>query len=362
MISLLTRKEPPLPEAVDPSFTGVRPVNFKRDLAPLADLIELAFSESMDSSGRAAIREMRMLSRMGAGLGMFSSVNDLISGISPGYVWIEAGRLVGNVSVYPAALPRSSPPTYIIANVATDPAFRGRGIARRLMQTALAAIQAEGARRWAVRRAAPATTRRVAAILQVEAGNHAARHLYDSLGFTADAAFTHWRRSAAARLPQPLDNPPYITRRRRGEWRAEYALAQRTRPALTPDRPGVVGWLRPLSVDLFRPDWSRWLDDLINLRSREDLVIRGDDGELAAALWIESAVAADSVTLTLFTDAPYVGLYDAALLHSAVRRFGARAAITIDHPAADEVGGALLRRLSFSPLRTLVQMTWDVPV
>jgi GNAT superfamily N-acetyltransferase len=333
--------------------SGVHPVDFKRDLAALADLIELAFADSMDSSGRAAIREMRMLSKMGAGARLFSGLNDFLSGITPGYVWFEDGRLVGNVSVYPANLPREFPPTWIIANVATHPAYRGRGIARRLMLTALDAIAGHG------RRYARASGGRAAAILQVERDNHPARRLYEALGFVEEGTFTHWRRPPLARSPQPLENPPHISHPRRGEWREEYALAVRARPPLEPGRPPLISWLRPLHPDLFQPSLRRWLDDLVNLRSRERLLIRSrDELTIEAELWIESAVASDSVSLTLLSSPDYRGLYDEALLNTAVRRFGVRAALAIDHPADDEVAAALLRRYSFNPVRTLVVMRW----
>lgn len=333
--------------------SGVHPVDFKRDLAALADLIELAFADSMDSSGRAAIREMRMLSKMGAGARLFSGLNDFLSGITPGYVWFEDGRLVGNVSVYPANLPRDFPPTWIIANVATHPAYRGRGIARRLMLTALDAIAEHG------RRYARASGGQAAAILQVEHNNYAARRLYESLGFVEDGTFTHWRRPPLARSPQPLENPPHISHPRRGEWREEYALAARARPALAPGRLALVSWLRPLHPDLFRPSLRRWFDDLVNLRSRERLLIRSrDERAIEAELWIESAVASDSVNLTLLSSPDYRGFYDEALINTAVRRFGSRAALALDHPADDEIAAALLRRYHFTATRTLVIMRW----
>ena len=36
---------------------GLRPVNVRTDLAQLADLMEITFHDTMDESGRAAIRE-----------------------------------------------------------------------------------------------------------------------------------------------------------------------------------------------------------------------------------------------------------------------------------------------------------------
>src|SRR5687768_12810389 len=73
------------------SVEGLRPVNLRTDLAPLADLIELAFSDSMDGNGRAAVREMRALSRIGPGLNVLAGVNDLTQGISLGYVYMSEG-------------------------------------------------------------------------------------------------------------------------------------------------------------------------------------------------------------------------------------------------------------------------------
>ena len=86
----------------------LRPVNVKTDLAPLADLIELVFASTMDSSGRSALREMRMMARMSFGLGIVAQWNDLTVGLSLGQVWLEQGTIVGNVSAYPAKLPKSA--------------------------------------------------------------------------------------------------------------------------------------------------------------------------------------------------------------------------------------------------------------
>ena len=123
---------------------GLHPVKLSRDLADLADLIEIAFADAMDDSGRAALREMRALSKMGAGLDMLGRLNDLAVGISHGYVWIADGKLVGNVSVYPADWPSQLGRAWIIANVAVHPAYQRRGIARRLMQASLEMIQRRG--------------------------------------------------------------------------------------------------------------------------------------------------------------------------------------------------------------------------
>ncbi|MBK9751553.1 MAG: GNAT family N-acetyltransferase [Chloroflexi bacterium] len=319
---------------------GLRPVNLRTDLAPLADLIELAFADTMDSSGRAAIREMRTLSRVAPGLGALLNVNEVAQGIGLGYVWIEDGRLVGNTSVYPAHLPRSFGSSWIIANVAVHPDYRGRGIARQLMQASMDMIRKRG----------HATT----TVLQVEDGNDVARHLYESLGFTADRTFHIWRRSSTARIPAPQD-AVYITRRRPDEWKAEYDLAQRVRP----NAQGGMGWLRPLTTGLFRPSLTKMISDLFNMRSIERLIVRTDtDHVLRASLWIESAFASSSVQLSLLVDPDYAGVYDDALLNLAARRFGLRSALMIEHPADDILTNAILQKYAFTRQRSLVHMTW----
>ena len=321
---------------------GLRPVNLRTDLAPLADLIELAFSDSMDSSGRAAVREMRTLSRIGPGLNILSGMNDLTQGISLGFVWQADNRIVGNVSVYPANWPSSLGSAWIIANVATHPDYRGRGIARQLLEASLAMIQQRGG-----------TT----AILQVDAENEVAQRLYTRIGFVAERSWTHWRRSATGRVPAPgPSGSAYITQRRRGDWKAEYALAERVRPA----NQGGMGWMRPLHRGLFHKSiWAK-LGDWVSLRSMERLVIHSPDGRhIPATLWIENAFAASSVQLTLLVDPDYTGLYDDALLNLAVRRYGARQPISIEHPADELVSSDLFQHYLFRPQRTLVHMRWD---
>jgi ribosomal protein S18 acetylase RimI-like enzyme len=332
-----------LPNTPASATDGVRPVNLKTDLAPLADLIELAFADSMDSSGRAAVREMRALSRFGTGLSMLAGMNDLVQGIGLGYVSIQEGKLVGNVSIYPSNMSASEGQVWIIANVAVHPDYRGRGIARQLMQASMQTIQERG-----TRRGKPPT-----AILQVEEENVAACTLYDSLGFVTEGTWRHWRRSGNARIPAPLENSPvYITRRRRGEWRAEYILAQRLRPY-------GMGWQRPLHKRLFRRTLSSYLNDIINMRSIERLVIHSEDERaIRASMWIERAFAASSVQLMLMADPDYQGIYDEALINLAARRYGGRTPITMEHPADDAITSALLERYHFHVQRTLVHMRW----
>ncbi|GAB4513698.1 MAG: hypothetical protein OHK0046_14730 [Anaerolineae bacterium] len=319
----------------------MRPVNLRTDLAPLADLIELAFADSMDSGGRAALREMRYLSRMGPGLSLIARMNELAVGVSMGFVWIADGQLVGNVSVYPANWPGGLGSAWIIANVGVHPNYQKRGIARQLMQASLDMI-----------RERKGTT----AILQVDAENDRARRLYRGLGFTEERSFTTWLRRSSLRVPDRGSNTDvYIRHRRRAEWQQEMALAERIRP----QQYGGIGWQRPLHPGTFRRPWLKAVNDALNLRGMERLVVEPQPGEeaLRAVMWVEN-VFASKTRLTLMVDPLVQGIYDDALLQNVVRRSG-RNPLSIEHPS-DEIGvGNLLAYYGFTRQRTVVHMRWD---
>jgi RimJ/RimL family protein N-acetyltransferase len=275
-------------------------------------------------------------------LSVLLGMNDLAQGVGLGFVWIEDGKLVGNTSVYPTNLPTGH--AWIIANVAVHPDYRGRGIATRLVQASLDMIRQR-------RR-----NRNSPAILQVEADNASAQHIYTRLGFVAERSWTQWRRSSTVRTPPPYDyannNSVYITRRRPGEWRQEYALAERLRPAEL----GGMGWLRPLHPSLFRRPLLKRISDFVSFRSLERLVIRGEHDDLRAVMWLESAFAASSVQLTLLVEPEFQGEYNEALINLAARRFSLRSAISTEHPTDDLTTAAVLQRYNFHAQRTLIHM------
>ncbi|PJF22038.1 MAG: hypothetical protein CUN56_08020 [Phototrophicales bacterium] len=319
---------------------GLRPVNVRTDLAPLADLIELAFADTMDSSGRAALREMRQMSRFGPGLAVISQLNDLALGIGMGYVWVEDGEIIGNVSIYPSGYPKDLPETYVIANVAVHPDYRRQGIARQLMLASMEHIAKCHAQ----------------AILQVEAHNTGAHTLYRTLGFVDERVWTQWRRTSYTQ-PPPLDPTlpeVYIRRRRKSEWEAEFQLARRIRPLDA----GGLGWLRPLHPSEFKRSWWRRLIDWLSLRSVEHLVAVEDD-QLIGSLWIHNSFGS-SIRLTLLVEPDFQGMYDNILLHYAVKRFG-RTPLVIEHPDDEHLTKMVLQQYRFHPERTVIHMHWSPP-
>lgn len=327
------------PKSSAASPNGMRPINLSTDLGPLADLIEMVFADTMDSSGRAALREMRMLSKFGRGVNLLQRLGDTTLGIQQGYVWIENGKLIGNVSIYPAKK-TGMDQVWIIANVGTHPDYRRRGIARELMVASLNEIRKHGGKR---------------AVLQVDYTNEKAQQLYYELGFTAERAWTVWRRASNYRslIPHEIDRI-YISHPRRSDRRAEYALANR----LYPNALGGLGWLRPLLPEMFMPNVIQRLRDIINMRSLEHLIIRSDDNrDVRAALVIERS-AGLSTRLSLIVPPEYVGYYDEALISTAVRRFGSEA-LVLEHPYEENITATILERYHFRRTRSAYHMRFD---
>ena len=152
-------------------------------MAQVADLVGQVFAAELDARGRNALREMQWVGRLTPLLGGTLSMALLNEEFS-GHVWVEEGCVVGNVTLQSVD---QSGSRWRISNVAVAPTYRGRGIARALMQAALREIAQRGGN-WA--------------LLQVYAQNHAAQQLYHALRFEDIA------RSGAWRLPMPPYHAP----------------------------------------------------------------------------------------------------------------------------------------------------------
>lgn len=114
---------------------NLRPMSILRDLPAVADLIEQCFSSTMDSDGRRYVQDMRRAGNDNSFLKWANRVAESTSLPLTGYVWEEGHHIVGNVSVVPFRQNKNR--LYLIANVATHPDYRRRGIARALTVRAM---------------------------------------------------------------------------------------------------------------------------------------------------------------------------------------------------------------------------------
>jgi ribosomal protein S18 acetylase RimI-like enzyme len=193
------------------SETGLRRTDPRRDLAGVARLVQTAFAGQLDASGQRMLRDMRWLGRAGW-LGWLLGRVLLPPGATPdGFVWLESGKVVGNLSLLPV---EGDSHRWVIANVAVDPDQRRRGIGRSLVQAAI-----DLTRQWRAR----------TVVLQVDRSNQTARELYLSLGFQVTSTRTNWIRPRGLPRPQ-LIRLEGLRPRSFPEWREQWELGRRVLP------------------------------------------------------------------------------------------------------------------------------------
>lgn len=303
---------------------GLRAVDPRRDLRGLADLIETAFAESLDPSGRRMVGEMRRFGRFGW-LGWLVGHLFLPPAAYPdGFVWEHERHLVGNASLMRV---EGDPGRWVLANVAVLPAFRRRGLGRRLVGACIDLAVRKGASE---------------IILQVKADNQAAQDLYRDFGFVPRSTRSSWRRGPGAAVGSWL--PKAGARLRRPvEWTAQFDLARQLIPE------GMV-WPHPLRASLFRPGgwvggdgWRHW--------------VWPAEGALQA--WLSLRLESAGVQLYLVASPEASGQAEEPLLNSALREPGLdRTPISLD--IAGGTGDAPTR-LGFTLEHRLTWMSRPAP-
>ena len=81
--------------------THIRPLDVRRDLLAVADLIDVCFADSMDAEGREYIQHIRRVASDSTYMRWMPGAAEKVSAPMHGYVWIEDGRLIGNLTLIP---------------------------------------------------------------------------------------------------------------------------------------------------------------------------------------------------------------------------------------------------------------------
>ena len=237
--------------------SGVRPFDPYRDLKPVAELIASAFRNTLGPDGDIALAEMVRVARWHSLLSWLYWPDSSGAEITSGFVWVEQGRVVGNVSLRRAREWGG----FFIGNVAVHPDWQGHGIAGALMKAAVEAIEARGGR-WVG--------------LEVRADNQVAGRLYGQLDFQEVGRTQHFLRPAG--VPLPL-SPPLCLQARRGRSRDSVALVELVN-ALVPQPHRALLEIRREDYGL---NWERSLDRWLEGR-RETWWVVEDDGLLRGAV------------------------------------------------------------------------------
>jgi ribosomal protein S18 acetylase RimI-like enzyme len=307
---------------------NLRPFDIRRDLMAVADLVELCFAGSLDADGRLYIRQMRQSARNGYW-------QDAVIGADPplgGMVWVEAGRIVGNLSLIPH--PFEGRRIYLIANVAVHPEHRRRGIAHQLTQAALAEIEKRGSfETW----------------LQVDENNVPALKLYSHMGFEEKMRRTSWRllpnRARAANI-----NAIKVRPRTAADWSLQ-------KEWLAENYPRDLRWHLPLEFGLLAPGLLGGLQRAFSERRSEQWSALEDGRLLGVFSWQSSVLEADRIWLAAPRASEAAAI--AALASKAHAQFTTTRKLALNYAAGRATQA--LEAAGFNAVRTLIWMQYPWP-
>ena len=309
-----------------------------RDLTGVANLIQSAFAEELDRNGQGMLREMRSMSRLGPLLWWLDQFSVEFNELFSGFVWVEEGQIVGNVTIS-RATPGSR--RWVISNVAVANSYRGRGIAQALMDAAIELVH-----EW----------HGSAISLQVRDDNLPALHIYHKLGFHAAFGTAYLRLERVPPVkPLPLDPARFRPIRFGGaDGRKAYQLAQ----TVIPEAEQIERPIRRSQYNLGFEDrlgeWSRrWVGGgpvlrlALETRGNFDAIVTATPG----AWWEEHR-------LTLMVHPSSRGYVEHDLLSHALHylwRWPQRATLT-RHPTYHPEGIEAFKAYDFQEQRTLLWM------
>ena len=305
----------------------MRPLNVLRDLSAVADLIELCFSPTIDNDGQRYLSDMRRASRDDSFLHWASRMTETASLPLMGYVWEQEGRIVGNASLIPFR--DKGKRIFLVANVATHPDYRRRGIGRALTERVMK----------------QARDRKASSIwLHVRDDNPGAIKLYQDLGFQEIARRTTWQATPNPRLSY-LDTDIKIMPRQPRFW----SLQQEWLRRLYPDD---LTWYHSWNVNTLRPGLWNWFYLLfVDFNVRQWAAVRNDN-LLATLTWIPQAGRSESLYAATDPGSDPEALK--TLLIHAQRMITYSPRLTLEYPA-EEMREAI-SAAGFKPQRTLLWM------
>jgi ribosomal protein S18 acetylase RimI-like enzyme len=309
----------------------LRPFDPRRDLGPVADLVEQCFADTLDPDGERYLQHMRAAAKNPGFLRWASVAAEFSSVPMNGYVWEEDGKIVGNVSLIPFIMRNNR--YYLIANVAVNPDYRRRGIARKLTLQAV-----DHARR----RSAPR------AWLHVRENNEAAIHLYRSLGFQEQARRTTWY--TQREIPSGTQpNGVRVIPRQANHWGAQNKWLARNYPS-------EVTWHLPFSKSLLRPGLFGFLYRALSGSYTRQWSVLSGNRLLGVLAWQPSGNFADTLWLSTSVEDEEMAAY--ALLLHARQHLSPRRPLSLDYPAHQAEESLL--SAGFYIHQTLIWMSADV--
>jgi len=321
-------------------FRGLRPMEPGRDLGQVATLIEEAFADQLDFWGQEALHELKAMSRLGPLLWLLDRLSPEFHETFSGFVWVEEGRVVGNVTVN-RSIWRSR--RWFISNVAVKRAYQGRGIARELMQAAIGMARDKGGE---------------SVTLQVRADNMPALKLYRDLGFEELMGATELQLKRVGPVAFVPAEGFTLRQRDYSEWRKEYELARAATPA-SEQR------VRPLREEDFRKVFGGrvvdWLGDIFAGQRTYRLAV--DEGDrFIATLTVRASWLWGRHGLEIMVHPDYRGQVEEMLVTHALALLGnyPGQGVAVKMSTSYQEAIEILKRYGFVEEKTLVQMCLDL--
>jgi ribosomal protein S18 acetylase RimI-like enzyme len=305
----------------------MRPFDAYRDLGAVADLIEICFADTLDADGRNYLQRMRSASSQPGFWRWATIASEYASAPLSGYVWVEEGRIIGNISLVPYYLHGKR--YYLIANVAVHPDFQRRGIARAMTRQAIEHIRS---------RRAPS------AWLHVREENEPAVSLYRQLGFIEYTRRTTWT-SVRNFSPPPAVNGLEIRTSQARNWPLMSAWLQHNYPA-------ELSWHLPYNQRVVNPGWwgkvYRFLNNIYILQW-----CAVQHGKLRAALTWQPAMSANNLLWLAAPEEESDEIIHALLVHARQNLASSRP-LSLDYPARRFEKA--IQASGFIPQQTLIWM------
>jgi ribosomal protein S18 acetylase RimI-like enzyme len=321
---------------LNPAPSNLRPFDVRKDLNAVADLVETCFADTLDEDGHRYVGQMRGAARNPSYLRWAMAVAENAPMPFSGYVWVENGYLAGNLSLIPYRYQGKR--CYLIANVAVDPAYRRRGIARALTSSAIEHGRKRGADEiW----------------LHVRAENSAAMNLYQSLDFHEQARRTTWEirpSSAGKNSPRPEFSPQgiEITKPTSQFW-------EQYRQWLRSQYPPQLTWHQPFHLAALRPGFSGGVYRFFTGNHLQQWAAQRGQTPIGLLSWMPHSKHADHLWF-----APSPGEEEAviaAIFPIALRQLANRRRMLLDYQAGQ--ASAPLKDLGFRVQQTLIWMRLD---
>ncbi len=310
----------------------LRPVDVRKDLDEIANLIETCFFPTMDEDGKAYLRQLRKSAEDARRLGW--AVNLVEENQIPvtGFVWVENDHVVGNLTLIP--MQKQGERVYLVANVAVLPEYRRKSIANRLTRAAINYVkEKKGVSIW----------------LQVRENNPPAELLYLDIGFIERTRRTAWHNFTGD--PKPGTTPGFeITSTWPADWNMQVKMLENNYPS-------SIVWNLPVNIQKFKPTlFSQFTRVFIGETSRTWALRR--NGTLQGTLtWEAARTWADNLWVGCKPENQETVL--SHLLPHAMSALHRTQPQSINFPAG--VAGEVFERYGFKKHITLIWMELEIP-